>query len=51
MASSGTRDGGCDPETLCGKTNAGEGIHGIVGAEVHAVGCGSGTWTFPTSKA
>ena len=51
MASSGTRGGGCDLETPCGKTNAGEGIPRRLGVGVHAGGCGPGTWTFPTSKA
>jgi hypothetical protein len=51
MDSSGTRGGGCDPETPCGRTNVGEGTPGTVGAGVPAGGCGPGTWTFPASKA
>jgi hypothetical protein len=51
MDSSGTKGGGYDPEGPCGRTNAGEGTLGTVGAGVPANGCGPGTWTFLASKA
>jgi hypothetical protein len=51
MVSSGTRVGGCDLETPCGKTNASKGTLVIVGAGVIAGGLVLGTWTFPASKA
>jgi hypothetical protein len=51
MDSSGTRGGGCDPETPCGKKNGGEGTLVTIGAGVPAGGCVPGTWTFLASKA
>jgi hypothetical protein len=51
MDSLRTRGSGSDLEAPYGRTNAGEGTPGTVGAGVPPDGCGFGTWTFPASKA